>query len=58
MLSFASEFKGTLAIESMLIKGVNDIELNISGLARFLKRGTNGKRTQTRNGRGWRLHLS
>ncbi len=38
MLSFASEFKGALATESMLIKGLNDTDQAASELARFLKR--------------------
>ncbi len=38
MLAFAGDFKGTLATESMLVRGVNDSDRAVAGLAGFLRR--------------------
>jgi wyosine [tRNA(Phe)-imidazoG37] synthetase (radical SAM superfamily) len=37
MLIFAAEFKGFLATETMLVKGINDSEKNLRGIANFLE---------------------
>lgn len=38
MLAFAAEFKGILATETMLVKGINDNDENFQAIAEFLKR--------------------
>lgn len=37
MLAFAGKFKGFLAIETMIVKGVNDSDENFQAIAEFLK---------------------